>query len=1053
MDAYVDIKVQIIFSSISYTKFLKQKARSSKFITNEKGGTASDYFLYCAEDWPEKANLYNDPVDQVIFIDCGSDDFGSATANGKNETVLRKYISFAIMRLKDMCYRRSQMYGQRGQVHCMILSVFPFHKCMMAMSALLGKMLSDSDIYVSFIADVVSRPEYRYTFNWVRSYGWKFDVYYNAAFSPYKGSVRCSSSPKMKLQEIDRLTNATTSFHSAWLPGSNGMPAAPYWVDKHAKKDKDGNVTYGTKGASKQKVMFYDKTEKKTKTYDGEKVTLTEWIPQDKETEVWVPDDPNVQRWQDPDTGRCLVRYNGQIYDREYLYDYWKQAVHPTDDQLKQRIGEAHQKYEEADKRSDELFERAVAAQEAGDSQYTEQYINKEVENLKKYSGLSDEEARTMLAEQGFIPKNSQGETMYFLDGRSMTNEGLVEMVKEANDASMKALQDYLNAQKALEQKQISDILFCLNAASLVVGVVSFGATTALAAGLFAIADLTLNVVIVEFQIKGSLVEGKGVMDAFGSSTGERAFNIAVTGIAVIADVFSMVPIFKGPIPKANMSGRTQKVINAKGETEWHTTVTYKDGSNRVIKRNASGEIITNEMPKAKASSSTQKVTNARGEAEWHTTVTREDGSTQVIRRNKHGETITGERKVINNGYVEETIGPNGEVKKYTYRNGVLDSIEDTKAGTKKSILRNSNGEIEGITYSRKTGPHGEITIETVETYKDGVHTGTNGKPVKDGGRIDKNGEKVGGDGSNSKSGGTSGENAANADNADTPIEREDKAAQDVANDGDGNVSSNTGNADKLVEDIKKGMIDSIGEPLGGMKNAFNDFKGGKITGTQFAKNISIDFAKLIAGLDHWICIGIAYNNLKNSDDFSTEEIIDLDERPIDTSDEFERNNAELHEIKNHGEIGNLVGMDPKSLDAEAIANNSKEVLDSLKEYELLDEANIDYSEMNTAANNVIAAQKKVEAAQEWVKTEKEMGIVMDEVGIENAVTDSRYADLWNRNNAAAELLEDPDSDYGTINRDTIVDIAEAELEGAQVDLLLQQVIQKDRDNKMIDDE
>ena len=226
---------------------------------------------------------------------------------------------------------------------------------------------------------------------------------------------------------------------------------------------------------------------------------------------------------------------------------------------------------------------------------------------------------------------------------------------------------------------------------------------------------------------------------------------------------------------------------------------------------------------------------------------------------------------------------------------------------------------------------------------------------------------------------------------------------------------------------------------------------------------ISIDFSKAIFGLDHWICIGININNIMNIVDSSSQESIGETKMPEieadtkkdkDTSDEFERINAELHGIKSTddstSEIGSLAGLDPKSLDAKAIADDTKHTMTSLETiYGKDDEMYQDYAQMNTAANDVLAAQKKVDAAKEWIRTGEEMGKVVDELGLENAIKDKGYEDLWNMNQAAAQILEDPDPDAAvTINPDTIVGITEAELKGAQVRLLYQQIIQKDHDNK-----
>lgn len=1086
MDQYVDIKVQIIFSSISYTKFLRQKNKSTKFITNKKGGSVSDYYLYCAEDWPEKTYNYNDPVDQVIFIDCGSDDFGTATANAKNEQVLRKYTSFAIMRLKDMLYRRSQIYGQTGQVHCMILAISPFQKCMMAISALLGKMLADSGIYFSFIADVGSRPEYRYTFNWIRSYGWRFEVYYNAVFRPFYARVECKNSPLLKLNEIDKLVNAETRYKTNWGIFDRSGIRNSMWGKNYDKDKETGDVIlpWGEKAkGSKQEVVFFDKTEKKTTTYDGEEVTLTEFVSQEKATEVWVPADPKVDKWKDPVSGKLLVRYNGQIYERDYLQDFYEQNAHPNDDTLTNRIGETHKAYDEALQREKETKARVAAARAERDSNYTNKYIQEEVDNLVSKTGMSPEDAKKALAEQGFIPQDTKGNAMYFHDGRMMSDEQLNDLEKAAAEATEKAKKDYEDAIKAKEIKDRNDYLFWLNMASLVVGVLSFGATTLAMAAAFAVLDLAINVGVVYNQIQLATTQGGEWHDAFGDNWIEKGINMGLTGLAVIGDCLAFVPVFKAiktpkALPHANVS----------------TSVTAP-------------------APKPKSGRS-EWVVNARGEKELHTTITNSDGSTNVIKRNAAGETITSEHPVYNGDVIQNTVTPDGFERQY--KNGLLQKETDPKTGTKKEIMRNSDtGEIEGINYYElKMGDElgnaksGHWQRTKVENYKNGKQTGVNGKPVKDGARIDKNGVKIDGDGVKGKSGelssspneagnkpnstgegsgqpaektqggagegkgggtsetkgqGGSGEsNAANAENADTPMKQADDSALEVAEDGNGIVSSNTGNGETLVQKMKQLWAEANADYTKGMNyqpgdsllkkfgKAFKENMGINLLGKNIKEWDKWDFISAGSIGIHWICAFVALKN-------AVESIADLSYEPEDNdiSESFadqtvlDDGGDEVH--TSTGEIDSLVGVDAKSLDAKAIADDSKETMNSLEEfgYGKDDELYQDYSQMNTAANNVIEAKNKVEAAKYLNRVSQAMTDRSNEIGFENAVTDETYSNLSRDYYNLAEQFEDPNSDYYTVNPNTIVVQTEAELEGAQVDLLLQQAIQKNKDDKL----
>lgn len=1061
MDAYVDIKVQIIFSSISYTKFLKQKARSTTYITSKKGGSASDYYLYCAEDWPAKAEMWNDPVDQVIFIDCGSDNLGSATANSKEEKVLRKYMSFAVMRLKDMLYRRSMQFNQKGQVHCMILSIAPFQKCMLAMSALLGKMLTDSEIYMPFIVDVITQPEYRYTFEWIYKYGWSIDVYYNAAFSPYRGKVE-SKSPGAQLNKIDKLLGASRHYGFMSMIGEK-MTRASNWVDKDYYKDADGDVAaHGEKqSGAKQDVTFLKKTEKKITTYDGDEITVPDWVPEDNPTPVWVPSDPTIDQWKDPETGKLLVRLDGQIYDRDYLYDFWEQSAHPDNDQHKLRIAEAHQAYDEASKKNDDVFHSLIAVQEEGDSHYTEEIINKEIENLQtKNPDLSHEDAKTMLAERGLIPLNEKGETMYFAEGRMVSNDGLVEMLKVTQDAESKALENWLNAQKAFEAKKTSDILFCLNMGSLVVGVLSFGATSVIAVGIFAGADLALNVAIVTFQISGAIEQGKKWHDGLGDSTGEKWFNGIATGIAIVADAVSFVPVFKLLRRPGKAGGAQFTTVNKELQS---TNTAHSQGLNSTTDVNLTQTPIKGEgvaPTKTEVSKPQRQFEGTTPDGKLVYTERHPDGSIDRVLYKKEGQIYVE----YNRGSIYKPEPSNvPEVNSTTVKQEKAAQPPPKNESTSTIAHLNEDGQVGSIDHFNDKGeiayseiemqpldvneyvsspkttniPHGTPTQLTAPPKSSPPNRGVNiygpkgsGEKIhieyhdngqvksdvysKDGktyqayyydetgtlesGYMDPNAfseakgkgqqQGTGNAGSGNESGGSGALNGAEANSENTPMKQLEENNKDGLKDKpDSSISSQTGNAEETHNELKKFILEEhwvndgkkalteVWDPLknigGDAINLIKEPSGKKLV------KLSKNFALLIKGLDHWLCIGIAgkgmYDNSWGYEDEYHKKLLADTEENDDASlghnlkdpsarSTFEETNAELEKMT----VGSLKNPSAQSTLEETNAELEKMTAGG----QTYSQQYFDTLFVNEAAGKAIATHEKADALLTYYETD-----------------------------------------------------------------------------------
>ncbi len=525
MKQNVDINVQIIFSSMSYMKFCTEQGK--ELVKASEGGKATELYLQAAQTWPEKTYAYNEGVDEVIFIDCGSDRIEQYLKDGINEKALTKYVSYAIMTLKDMLYRMTVQENKRGNVHCMLLSLHPAQKCMFAMSALLGKVLSYGDIYSAFTVQVCSQPEYRYTFNWISNYGWSLDVIYNAAFNPYEARVETRKSPAQRMDEINSLLgNADTRYGSmTGLDFNGGKPRRDLWEDKGFKWVPDG---YDENGKLK-----YRKQE----------------IPRNK----WVDD--NGQYW---------IRYEGRDYKYEELYEEWRKVKHPNDEELEQRIEDAKANQEAAQKRLDKTNDAIMNSVYNSLSDQTQKFIKEETNHIRsipEYANKSDKEIQAMLAEKGLIPRTNANDYednyLFYIDGKYVNSDGLDTI----RDAAKKNLEDakeqVKEAEKAKRLKDDSDWLFYLNAAQVILMV-----PCAVVAPL-ALIDIGLNIAV--FCVEGDMREANG-QEFWDTKSG------VITGITIAIDLVSFVPLFfpkpkvKGNLPSPKRDVRTH--FNKEGNFE-----------------------------------------------------------------------------------------------------------------------------------------------------------------------------------------------------------------------------------------------------------------------------------------------------------------------------------------------------------------------------------------------------------------------------------------------------------------------------------------------------
>ena len=196
-----NFSVEIIFSSIPYSIFSGWKAEM--YVDKRKPNSSQCSVLQLAWSYPS-GNAYG-PCDETIFIDCSQnnlDKFKDVTDDKKLS--LTAYMSYAINRLKSIIYKKTQDGGY-GKVDVKIIAIHPCQKCLFALSALLGRKLSDSGVYSTYVSNILKLDEYRYTFRWIQKEGWEFNVQYCAIFDAYKSVLEDTKGDDERIKELEEL--------------------------------------------------------------------------------------------------------------------------------------------------------------------------------------------------------------------------------------------------------------------------------------------------------------------------------------------------------------------------------------------------------------------------------------------------------------------------------------------------------------------------------------------------------------------------------------------------------------------------------------------------------------------------------------------------------------------------------------------------------------------------------------------------------------------------------------------------------------------------------
>ncbi|MCR4915197.1 MAG: hypothetical protein K6A96_05545 [Prevotella sp.] len=1178
MENHVDLQVHVIFSSMSYSKFCQEQG--AKVVRGNKPAYDTKIVLYAGQTWPAETYSYNEDADEVIFIDCGSDKMSQYLKSGKGEEKLTKYVSFAIMRLKDILYRMSKTERKTGKVHCSLIALNPCQKCMFAMSALLGKIISDGAIYNSFVFKVVSQKEYRYTFNWIRNYGWSIDVKYNCLFNPYQARIEAQTSPLERLNDLDRLLGGAEVHFSTlgtnWKKLLLANPAIDVAIGGVMVLEAElrfgkGAELYDTLnnldlGPDKPYRGNWEDSDKKfVKIPGGGYIT---YITDPKKPEVWQEADPkdpskvkegghtiNKEKWVGED-GKWYIRYRNQVRTYEEWYVEWKVLAHPDDTELKRRVDEAKAEEEKAQIRYDRTAALIAGAKERSADGITHSFINEEIKNLRKnpeYANLTSEQAQQMLAKKGFIPRTEGGDNLLFIDGKYVTESEAGWILDDADKNLKDAKKVREEAEKALELKERSDKLFWLNALQTL-----FIVPCSICAP-FAIVDIALTVAVFHQQGSIRVINGENYW-------GDNVDKGLLIG-TIIFDLASLGPVFmkfKGgmggkapqtPTPPRKAPEPSVK-SNAKGELDFEDVTEikqieyYADGSRieTTIRENgtwektvydAPTEHITNspeppkppetpnveppkppetpnveppkppETPDVKAKAPEGKAGKnksylyvdekgelrvvdekgkehkALGVGRSHKQASKDDmfGSLDGVNEKAYvrieGENGKGhsyvEIKKENAKQIKETWGKKPEKEQVSDAPSTVSEQSQPAPSNTDTPHQSNVSEQSQPAPSNTDTPHQSNVSEqsqpapsnTDTPHQSNVSEQSQPAPNNTDSSHNTPSETKASPGEQSKIGNETGSSG----NDTATVKFEEQNNQTLAEGGDANVTHHLGNNEetlpKITKYLKTGAIK--------LNNGGEKYLGG------IGKALSYYNAYLVVSGDTYIGAGEEY---QKSLDFLNENATlndDLSKASglLDPENYTEGNNAGGNNAGGNNAGGNNAGGnngdenygkkddfdvigDASTIsvsDAQFIADDTKQSLDSMQRVknDMGDMYN-DYEQMNASANNVLAANDKLQATEEFLSTRKQMSDIIkqkeneglsSEEAIEAAIRDDKYIKLYQQNIAAMEKIEGKKTETYTVNPDTALDIANAQLQGAQVDLMLQQWMQNEKDKKL----
>ncbi len=427
IDRNGDFSVKIIFSSVSMSTLTDWSVE--KYVNTNEPNTSTYPVTNLAWSQPE-GDAYTTACDETIFVDCSSNEAAYFTDSDGGESTLRSYISYAIARLADIIYRKTED-GLNGTVHCILLAYHPCQKCLFALSELMGNSLAYSGIYSSFVGDILSRDEFHFTFRWIQSLCWRFQVDYCGVFDPYKAEGTDKKGDAQRAKEMDAILHL--------------FPA------------------------EKEPIFMGDKYE--AQLYRNQKEQIGQ---------MWVNQDPANRKIVN---GKATVTYEGREWTESELREEHRKITNPSVEEMEKNL--EGMKAAQADRenkanRRKNTIEKArqdYAENMARRSDIEEQEINYLLAHSDTYSGygsaqdLARARAREALKFQGIIPDSMINIP---IDGHYTTDIELTAEVNRIDYDVAKGKQQIAEYEQAIANKKLAIKSQKLLACQILIAIASF---------------------------------------------------------------------------------------------------------------------------------------------------------------------------------------------------------------------------------------------------------------------------------------------------------------------------------------------------------------------------------------------------------------------------------------------------------------------------------------------------------------------------------------------------------------------------------------------------
>ena len=727
-----DFSVMVVFSSLSYTTFCGWL--NEQIIDKRKPNESKVSVLNKAWSCPE-GDGYG-PCDELIFIDCGSNDISKFKDSDGSELKLTPYISYAIRSIIELLYNKS-MDGLCGKVTFKLLAVHPCQKCMFALSELLGNALPRQELYSSFVSHIMSQDEYRLAFRWIQLYGWLFNVVYCAVFDPFESYLKDTKGIDLRTQDMEKLLDK---------PEENAFIAN--YITKYSDPDHKFSPSLAEARAAYQEK-------------------LNKW-----------ENEPGHRK--NAESGKYQVEYDGKWVDYDYMKDEYKRLTDPSEEELEKQLADSKTnltKVKAGAESEKARIDRAQNTQHQHDIGLTKGMVKNLKENSAKYKGKSDQEIEDALYNKsltgnikkkkfntvGFVksinPVEEYSDDTYVIDGVVYDDDGIEKLKENIVKRVAAAQKDVELAQAALKEKQMAFVNGVLDAIQLVAGIGSLAfPPLALVDAYLTVARWTLQD---EHTVKGTVLGIAGVaMDIaglipyFGTvarlSKGIARSSSELLEEGVKAGTIKLRPVTESSIKKVGnvlIDTKPKPKPNLYNEAEMPTV--FQNG--RKIQRmdpNEELEIVYvgpnnfdylppetqahfSKLTKSKDVGSGVSQTSKDNpfiSHESHTAIQDETYANQFVTvKNSNGELLTVE---LNNSSAVELLGKRGEKNLTTVKAGDLgDSVKKTYAAkepsaTPKETPKTDTPSTPGETASPKENASASESGKTPESGTEGNNSG-----------------------------------------------------------------------------------------------------------------------------------------------------------------------------------------------------------------------------------------------------------------------------------------------------------------------------------------